>query len=111
MTKDGATLAVDPSSLIGNLFALLPIPVAVVDVRGEIVMSNSTFNDFFPETKNINRLPRYEVQVEGRATFDFDTVPLTDQDCRSLSGGKRRARDSSGISWCTWKKWAPSADS
>ncbi len=79
MTKDGATLAVDPSSLIGNLFALLPIPVAVVDVRGEIVMSNSTFNDFFPETKNINRLPRYEVQVEGRATFDFDTVPLTDQ--------------------------------
>ena len=79
MTKDGATLAVDPSSLIGNLFALLPIPVAVIDVHGEIMMSNSTFNDFFPDTKNVNRLPRYEVPVEGRATFDFDTVPLTDQ--------------------------------
>ena len=79
MTKDGATLAVDPSSLIGNLFALLPIPVAVVDVHGEVVMSNSTFNDFFPDTGNVNRLPRYEVPVEGRATFDFDTVPLTDQ--------------------------------
>ena len=79
MTKDGTTLAVDPASLIGNLFALLPIPVAVVNVHGEVVMSNSTFNDFFPDTKNVNLLPRYEVPVEGRATFDFDTFPLTDQ--------------------------------
>ena len=79
MTKDGAALAVDPSSLIGSLFALLPVPVAIVDSHDEIVLSNSTFNDFFPETTNINQIPHHEVRVDESTTYDFDKVPLTDQ--------------------------------
>ena len=79
MSKDGTTLAVEPASLVGSLFALLPIPVAIIDSQGQIVMSNSTFNDFFPNTSNVNRIPRHEVPVNGTSTFDFEAVPLTDQ--------------------------------
>ena len=31
MAQEGATLAVDTSNLISSLFALLPVPVAVID--------------------------------------------------------------------------------
>ena len=79
MTKDGATLAVVLSSLIGNLFALLPVPVAIVDAQGQIVLANSTFNDFFPDTTNVNQIPHHEVRVENSATYDFETLPLTEQ--------------------------------
>lgn len=79
MTKDGTTLAVDPANLVGSLFALLPIPIAIIDAEGRVVMSNSTFNDFFPNTDNVNRIPRHEVPVNGTSTFDFEAVPLTDQ--------------------------------
>lgn len=79
MTKDGATLAVVLSSLSGNLFALLPVPVAIVDAQGQIVLANSTFNDFFPDTTNVNQIPHHEVRVENSATYDFETLPLTEQ--------------------------------
>ena len=79
MTKDGATLAVDLSSLIGNLFALLPVPVAIVDAQGQVVLANSTFNDFFPDTTNVNQIPHHEVRVADSATYDFETLPLTEQ--------------------------------
>ncbi len=79
MTKDGATLAVDLSSLIGNLFALLPVPVAIVDAQGQVVLANSTFNDFFPDTTNVKQIPHHEVRVADSATYDFETLPLTEQ--------------------------------
>ena len=79
MTKDGTTLAVDPANLVGSLFALLPTPIAIIDAEGRVVMSNSTFNDFFPNTDNVNRIPRHEVSINGTSTFDFEAVPLTDQ--------------------------------
>jgi len=76
---DGTTLAVEPADLVGSLFALIPIPVAIIDSQGQVVMSNSTFNDFFPNIGNVNRIPRHEVSVNGTSTFDFESVPLTDQ--------------------------------
>ena len=50
MAQEGATVAVDTSNLISSLFALLPVPVAVIDEQGNIVLANSIFNDFFPKT-------------------------------------------------------------
>ena len=77
MAQEGATLAVDTSSLISSLFALLPVPAAVIDTHGNIVLANSTFNDFFPKTTSVNQMPHHAVPVNG-SLFDFDTVPLSD---------------------------------
>ena len=79
MTKDGAALALDKSSLISSLFALLPVPVAIIDSHGQVVLANSTFNDFFPETTNVNQMPHHKVPVHGPTTFDFEKVPLSDE--------------------------------
>jgi len=78
MTKDGTAFAVDSSPLITSLFALIPVPVAVVDANGGIVLSNSAFNDLFPNTENIRALPQHELESSGRGTYDFQTVPLND---------------------------------
>ena len=78
MAQEGATLAVDTSNLISSLFALLPVPVAVIDEQGNIVLANSIFNDFFPKTTSVNQIPHHAVPVEG-LVFDFDKVPLSDQ--------------------------------
>jgi nitrogen-specific signal transduction histidine kinase len=77
MTKDGTTLAVEPSELVRNLFVLLPVPVAVVDAEQRIVLSNSHFNDLFPNTVSIRNIPHHEVSVDG-STYDFDLMPLSD---------------------------------
>jgi signal transduction histidine kinase len=78
MAQEGATLVVDTSNLISSLFALLPVPVAVIDEQGNIVLANSIFNDFFPKTTSVNQIPHNAVSVDG-LVFDFDKVPLSDQ--------------------------------
>ncbi len=78
MAQEGATLAVDTSSLVSSLFALLPVPVAIIDAHGNIVLANSTFNDFFPNTTSVNQIPHHAVPVNG-SIFDFEKVPLSDQ--------------------------------
>ncbi len=78
MAQEGATLAVDTSSLVSSLFALLPVPVAVIDAHGDIVLANSTFNDFFPNTTSVNQIAHHAVPLNG-SVFDFEKVPLSDQ--------------------------------
>ena len=78
MAQEGATLSVDSPSLVNSLFALLPVPVAIIDAHGNIVLANSTFNDFFPNTTSVNKIPHHAVPVNG-SIFDFEKVPLSDQ--------------------------------
>lgn len=59
MTKDGTSLAVDPIQLISGLFALLPLPVAITDNHGKIILANSSFTDTFAEIGNLDALPHH----------------------------------------------------
>lgn len=79
MTKDGIGLALDSSQLLSTLFALIPIPIAVADDRGRIVLSNSSFGDVFAGVASISTMPQYELDVPGRGTFEVQTLPLDDQ--------------------------------
>src|ERR1051326_4258109 len=78
MTKDGTSLATDSTHLIASLFALIPVPVAVADRDGRVVLSNSAFNDLFPDTQNIQTLRQHELESPGRGTYELQTVPLND---------------------------------
>jgi hypothetical protein len=44
---DGATPTVNSAELIATLFAFIPIPVAVADEGGNIVIANSSFKEIF----------------------------------------------------------------
>src|SRR5439155_16139407 len=78
MTKEGTRLATDTSQLVSSLFALIPVPVAIVDAYGRIVLANSAFNDLFPEIRSIQVLPHHELELAGRGTYELQTVPLND---------------------------------
>src|SRR5215831_2159479 len=78
MTKDGTALATDSSHLVYSLFALIPVPVAVVEGNGRVVISNSAFNDLFPNTPNILVLPQHELESPGGGTYEVQTVPLNE---------------------------------
>ena len=54
MTTDGSAPAMDSMQLIASLFALLPIPVAVADEKGSIVLSNSSFAEVFHDHNAIS---------------------------------------------------------
>ncbi len=77
MAREGATPAHDTSNLIRSLFALLPIPVAVIDADGNVVFANSTFDDFFPKITCVKQMHDHAVRAKG-SIFDFDRVPLSD---------------------------------
>ncbi len=79
MTKEGTGLALDPKQLVTTLFALIPVPVAITDEDGGVVLSNSAFNELFPNIQNVQTLPQHEVEVPGRGIFDLETLPLNDQ--------------------------------
>jgi signal transduction histidine kinase len=79
MTRDGALLTVDPAQLVSMMFALLPVPVAITDERGRVVLCNSCFTDVFQGIPSVSTEPQYEMQVSGRGTFQVQTLPLTDQ--------------------------------
>jgi signal transduction histidine kinase/ActR/RegA family two-component response regulator len=79
MTKDGSAPAMDSMQLIATLFSLLPIPVAVADDKGEIVLSNSSFAEVFHANNPIPNMSQREVHSPGHGTFELHTLPLNDQ--------------------------------
>ncbi len=79
MTREGTGLATDPTQLISSLFALIPVPVAIVDDGGRVVLSNSAFADVFQGVQNIQSIPHHELEIPGRGTYELDIVPLSDQ--------------------------------
>lgn len=79
MTKDGAILTLDPAQLVSMMFALLPVPVAITDERGRVLLCNSCFTDVFNGIPSISTEPQYEMEVSGLGTFQVRTLPLTDQ--------------------------------
>ena len=79
MTKEGAALPIDTAQLVSMMFALLPVPVAITDHRGKVVLCNSCFTDVFQGIPSISTAPLREVEIPGRGTFRVQTLPLTDQ--------------------------------
>jgi len=79
MTREGTGLATDSTHLVSTLFALIPVPVAIVDDSGRIVLSNSAFADLFQDIQNIQALPHHELEMPGRGTYELETVPLNEQ--------------------------------
>jgi len=79
MTKEGAALPIDTAQLVSMMFALLPVPVAITDDRGRVVLCNSCFTDIFQGIPVIPTIPLREVEIPERGTFRVKTLPLTDQ--------------------------------
>src|SRR5439155_2631650 len=79
MTREGTGIATDSTQLISSLFALIPIPVAIVDDGGRVVLANSAFSDLFPDITSIQSIPQHELEIPGRGLYELETVPLTDQ--------------------------------
>src|SRR5439155_24746642 len=79
MTTEGAGLGVASSQLLASLFALIPVPIAVADRDGRIILSNSAFGDLFHGVENIQSIPRHELEIPGRGIYELDTVPLNEQ--------------------------------
>src|SRR3972149_21543 len=82
MTREGTGLATDPTQLITSLFALIPIPVAIVDEGGRVVLSNSAFADVFQGIQDIQSIPHHELDMPGRGTYELEILPLNDQGLR-----------------------------
>ena len=78
MTREGTALATD-SALITSLFVLIPVPVAIVEQDGRVVLANSAFTDLFQNVQNVQLLPQHELELPGRGTYELLTVPLNDQ--------------------------------
>jgi two-component system, cell cycle sensor histidine kinase and response regulator CckA len=79
MTKEGARLALDPTYLISSLFTLIPVPVAIIDQGGRIIISNSAFVELFQGVQNVQAIPHHAFEMAGRGTFDLERLPLNDQ--------------------------------
>ena len=79
MTKDGTALALDSAQLISSMFALLPVPVAIMDDRGRLLLANSSFSDTFQGLANISIDSQREIEVIGRGTFQIQALPLNEQ--------------------------------
>ena len=79
MSRDGAALTLDPAQLVSMMFALLPVPIAITDHRGRVVLCNSCFTDVFQGVPSMPTEVQREVEVAGRGTFQVQTLPLTDQ--------------------------------
>jgi len=79
MSRDGGILTLDPAQLVSMMFALLPVPVAITDAKGRVILCNSCFTDVFQGTPSIPTDIQREIDVPGRGTFQVQTLPLTDQ--------------------------------
>ena len=79
MTREGTGLASDSTPLVTSLFALIPVPVAIVDDGGRVVLANSAFTDLFQGIQSIQSIPHHELEVPGRGTYELETVPLNEQ--------------------------------
>src|SRR4051812_23034621 len=79
MTMDGSAPAMESMQLIASLFALLPIPVAVADDKGGIVLSNSSFTEVFHDHNPISGMSQREVHSPGHGTYELHTPPLNEK--------------------------------
>src|SRR3990172_3984529 len=79
MTREGTSLALDPAQLIGSLWALLPVPIAIVDDNGEIILANSSFSDTFAGVRSLQSLLQHELEIPGRGIYEIESVPLNDR--------------------------------
>jgi len=79
MTKDGTVLALDSAQLISSMFALLPVPVAIMDDRGRVLLANSSFSETFQGIAYLSTDTQREVEVIGRGTFQVQALPLNEQ--------------------------------
>jgi len=86
MTMDGSAPAVESMHLIASLFALLPIPVAVADKNGGIVLSNSCFAEVFPTYVHAPDLSQRELHSQGHGVFELHTLPLNNQGFEIIYG-------------------------
>jgi len=73
--KESVTRVRDAASLARNLFALLPVPVAVVDTDRTIVLANEAFRACFPREQTVRTIPHHDVEV-GTERFDFELMPF-----------------------------------
>jgi len=76
----------DFTHLVTSLFALIPIPVAIVDRDDRVVIANSYFNELFPEATSLRGVTLHEVIVPGRGMFDIEFLPLNDQGFKIVHG-------------------------
>lgn len=95
MGNESVTLAVDAANLARNLFALVPVPLAVLDSNATIVLANAAFRGVFPTETSVRDVPHHDVEVDGER-YDFELMPL--QNGLSLFLGRevteeRRLRD------------------
>jgi len=79
MTRDGTTPELDSRELISTLFALLPIPVAVADERGSIVVANSSFTEIFQGVASVSTMPLREMDIPGHGRFQVHALPMNDR--------------------------------
>ena len=86
MTTDGSAPKLDSLQLIASLFVLLPIPVAVADKEGGIVLSNSSFAEAFPNHRVVSGMSQSEVHSPGHGTFEIHTLPLNEQGYKIVYG-------------------------
>ena len=86
MTNEGSSLSVDTAQLVSSLFALLPIPLAIVDENDRIILSNSAFSEVFPDSSEVPERQLHEIVSPGRGIFDLEVLPLTDQGFRIVYG-------------------------
>src|SRR4030095_1879917 len=86
MTTDGSAPAMDSMQLIASLFALLPIPVAIADDKGGIVLSNSSFAEVFHGYKHDPEMSQREVNSPGHGIFELHTLPLNNQGYKIVYG-------------------------
>ncbi len=73
--KESVIRAADAANLARNLFALLPVPVAVVDTDRSIVLANDAFRACFPRERSVRAIPHHDAEV-GAERFDFDLMPF-----------------------------------
>ena len=84
MTKDGTGLATDRPQLISSLFALIPLPLAIVAADGRVVLSNSAFADLFQGIQNVQSVRKHELEIPGRGTYELESVPLSEDGMKVL---------------------------
>ena len=79
MSRDGATLTLDPAQLVSMMFALLPVPVAITDGRGRVILCNSCFTDVFqgiPEHADRTAARRSRCRGAGLSRFRRFLSPI-----------------------------------
>jgi signal transduction histidine kinase/CheY-like chemotaxis protein len=76
---EGAAVGKDTTPLIRSLFALIPIPIAIVDDRYQVILANSAFHELFQGVADIQSIPHHDFEVPGRGTYELETVPMNDQ--------------------------------